>query len=265
MIEKMNLYCPNLRRKLKISVSIPKNYKQSDVEFDALYMLDGQNIFKDSDAAFGRSLRMGKYLAIMARKYNKRICCIAIHNSESDLGRINEYTPFPIEMKASEEWDSHDLSISKAYTKDFISTIIPYINSRYPIKKNPQNNFIMGSSLGALYAIYIANTYPKYFSGVGLFSPATFLCKTALRSHLTKNLNKNLRSFIYVGLEETSDDCFDKSLYFDEAKMLYSQLKENNCKTRLSISSSGTHDEETWEKHIMEFLSFMYYDDIILS
>lgn len=262
MIKKISLYCKTLKRKLELAISIPADYKTSQIKYDALFMLDGENIFKDSEASFGRSLRMGKFLASMANKFDKRICCIGIYNAGSEMGRINEYTPFKIEGVSSDEWKKQDTNVCRAFTKDLVDVVIPYIKEEFNIS---DTSFIMGSSLGALYVCYLTNSYPGLFKGCGLFSCASFLCANALTKHLEKNRDKDLRNFIYVGLNEKSDEIFDSKIYYNEAKRLYDIFKDNDIKVRLSVDASGIHNEATWEKHIMEFLSFMYSDDIIYS
>lgn len=88
MVEYFTLHFPKSNRDVKIEVSRPRILE--GVTFDTLYLLDGQNAFKDSHAAFGRSIRATKKLQFAALEMNKRIIGVAIHNSGSDIGRINE-------------------------------------------------------------------------------------------------------------------------------------------------------------------------------
>lgn len=263
MIEKVDLFCPNLKRKVHIEISIPKHRNKEDV-FDSLYMLDGQNIYKDKDASFGHSLHMERYLSIMSLKYGKRICGIAIYNAGSDRGRTNEYSPFKLEGNAKSLIKRQRLEVCEAFTYDFINTIIPYIQEHYPVKKEAENTFMFGSSLGALYTTFITNKYPNYFGGAGLFSNCPFICENAFYAFLEKNLNKDLKVFNYVGLEETSDGSFDKTLYYNSTLKLHKFFMEKGLKTKLVIDCYGVHNEKTWEKHIMQFLSFLYFDDFEL-
>lgn len=260
MIKTFYLYCKTVKRKVKIAISIPRDYKNNNITYDALFMLDGENIFKDSYATYGRSLRMGKYLSIMSNEFNKHICCIGIYNAGSDEGRTNEYTPFKLEYNKHNY--KQDVNVCKNFTYDFINTIIPYIKDNYPINNN---YYLMGSSLGALYSLYLCNLYKDLFKGVGLFSLASFLCKNSVTKFLDTNIDKNIRCFMYVGKEEFSDNLYDPKTYYDEALRIYNILKNNGVKIKLSVDVNGKHNEATWEKHIMEFLSFMYNDDIIYS
>lgn len=265
MLQKFDLYLPRTKRKVKITVSIPRNYHNSDVVYDSLYMLDGQNIFKNQDAAFGRSLHMGKYLSIMATHFNKHICGIAISNAGSDIGRINEYMPWKLEALASDSWKEQDVNVCKDFTYDLMHTIIPHIQGRYPVKADKESTYIMGSSLGALYACYLGNSYPDTFGAVGLFSNCPFLAPKAFKKFITGSLNTNLRNFHYVGMKESSDGMFDENLYYKESKKLHEYLLSCGVKSKLVVDVNGIHNEETWEKHVLDFLSFIYFDNVDIT
>ena len=102
MLDFYNLYLPRSKREIKIEVSGPRN--KDNIIFDTIYFLDGQNAFKDSHASFGRSIRATKVLGPFAKETRNRILGVAIYNSETELGRINEYSPFKIKKCAFEEW-----------------------------------------------------------------------------------------------------------------------------------------------------------------
>ncbi len=265
MLQKFDLYLPKTKRKVKITVSIPRNYQHSDTVYDSLYMLDGQNIFKNSDAAFGRSLHMGKYLSIMATNFNKKICGIAIANAGSEIGRLNEYMPWKVENKANDEWKEQDSRICKAFAYDLTHTIIPFIQGRYPVKKGKESTYLMGSSLGALFTVYVTNQFPECFGAAGIFSNCPFLAPKAFTKFIHANLNKDCRNFIYVGRKEFSDGLYDEGMYYNDSVKLHEYFKKNNVKSRLVVDVNGIHNEETWEKHIMQFLSYIYFDDIDIT
>lgn len=248
MLKSYKIFCPNLNKFITLEIYI-KKHKKGQIN-DALYILDGQNAFKDKDATFKRSLRFTKYVDLFKDTRNINICAIAIKSYEDDIERTNEYLPYKFEINT--KWNKNqNLSISKAFTNDFINTIIPFINAIF----NINDSYIFGASLGALYASFIANNY-TIFKGCGLFSICPFLCEKAFYKDLSINKRQKLKTFIYVGKNEESDSLFDKDLYLNSALKLYDFL--NNDNTRLLIDENGVHNEESWEKHIIDFLSFIY-------
>lgn len=259
MIYRYDLFCPTLKRKVHLQVSLPKDYRTSGLEYDSLYCLDGQNIFKDSYASFGRSMHLGYYLSIMGNKFNHRIILIAMDNAGSDLGRLNEYCPFKVRKNASEEWKKQDTRIFRAFEKDLLETIIPFIQKKFPVSHDPSRTSIFGSSLGGITSAYMMNSHPDVFGAAGEFSTASFICGNALYRYFDEgHINPNGKNFIYVGLKESSDGSFDETLYFNEAKKLHSYYKNHGLKSHLCVDVYGYHNEETWEKHILEFLSYLY-------
>ncbi len=258
MIEYIKLYLPKSKKEVKIEISLPRAYHM-ETSFDSVYFLDGQNAFKDSHAAYNRAIRATKYMGYMAYTVNQKILGIAIHNAGSDMGRINEYTPFPITNAASAEWKKQDVSICHAFCEDLVHVIIPYIENRY---KSTKRRFIYGSSLAAMTAIYLGYTY-DVFQGIGAFSTATFLCKESVDAFLEKHLKPEVKLFLYVGRKESSDGSYDQQLYYTTSLDLYHYAQQRNAKVRLVVSDSGTHNEATWEDQLLDFLSFMYFDNII--
>lgn len=263
MLEYYRLYLPKSKREVKIEVSVPRN--RDNVTFDTIYFLDGQNAFKDSHASFGRSIRAAKVLGLAAKEIGKRILGVAIYNSESDLGRINEYSPFKIINVASNEWKKQDLKVCKNYCDDFINTIIPFIEKKYKTYNSYSHRAIFGSSLAAITAIYMSFLYPDSFKYVASFSTPVFLYPKDFYSFLDKNKKEDRKIFLYVGKEEQSDDIYDKFVYYNSSLELYNYFKKNQIPTRLCIDPKGVHNEETWGNHIQDFINYMYFDDIIYT
>ncbi|MGM9969681.1 MAG: alpha/beta hydrolase [Anaeroplasma sp.] len=261
MIENYSLYLPKSKREIKLEVSVPR-YKQGII-FDTLYFLDGQNAFKDSHAAFGRSIRATKTLSFAAKEMGRRIIGVAVYNSGSDLGRINEYSPFMIDKPAQDEWKKQNPQNCKNYCYDFIHTIIPFIESKYKTYKDPDHRFIYGSSLAATTAIYLGLNYKESFNYIGAFSTATFLFDSEYTQFLKKKASSNKNVFLYVGKNEVSDEIYDKNLYLNTSLKIFNLLKEKQVNTRLVISANGEHNEATWDKHLLDFISFIYNNDII--
>lgn len=261
MVEYYKLYLPKSKREIKIEVSGPRN--KNNIVFDTMYFLDGQNAFHDSHAAFGRSIRATKKLSFAAKELNKRILGIAIYNSGSNLGRINEYTPFKIDNPAEKEWLLHDVKNCHNFCDDLIFTIIPFIEKHYNVSKDKNHRFIYGSSLAAITALYLGFKY-DVFGYIGSFSTASFLFEEKLHNFLLDN-KKNINVFLYIGKNEKSDDIYDDTLYLKSSKKLYNLFKNNNINTRLVIDVNGIHNEEYWDKHLLDFINFIYNNDIFYT
>ncbi|MCR5350478.1 MAG: hypothetical protein K6E20_05780 [Acholeplasmatales bacterium] len=263
MVEYFTIHFPKSDRDVRIEVSRPRVL--DGITFDTLYLLDGQNAFRDTHAAFGRSIRATKALAFAAKEMNKRIIGIAIHNMGSEKGRVSEYTPFHIENEESKRFESENLEVCYNYCFDFVNTLIPYIEKKYPVYKDPSHRFIYGSSLAAITALYISFTYKDTFNYIGSFSTASFLFENAFYDFLNKNIDNTKKIFLYVGKKEKSDSMYIEDTYYKSALNLYNYLKDNNYKLRFVVDPNGYHNEESWDKHLLEYINFIYSEDIIYS
>ena len=261
MIERYELYLPKSKREVTIEVSGPRN--KNKIIFDTFYLLDGQNAFKDSQAAFGRSLRATKYLNYIARELKHRILGIAVYNSGSDIGRVNEYSPFKIDNVMIDFWKKNNPKNCNNYCDDFVNTIIPFIEEKYNVRKDASHRFIYGSSLAATTILYMGFKYKDTFGYLGAFSTATFLFHKEFMKFLKENTDSTKNIFLYYGKKEISDSQESKGLYQKEAKELYKFFKLQGNNIRVVVSASAIHNEECWENVLLDFLSFCYGNDII--
>lgn len=261
MIDRYKLYLPKSKREVTIEVSGPRNEK--NILFDTFYLLDGQNAFRDSEAAFGRSLRATKYLNYIARECKHRILGVAVYNSGSDLGRVNEYSPFKIDNVMIDSWKKNNPKICERYCDDFINTIIPFIEGKYNVVKDSSHRFIYGSSLAATTILYMGFKYEEAFGYLGAFSTATFLFHKEFMKFLKEYNDPKKNVFLYYGKKEISDSEKSKGLYAKEAKELYNFFKKQGNNIRVVVSASSIHNEECWENALLDFLSFCYSNDII--
>ena len=260
MKEYLKIFLPKSNKEVSVEISLPR-YFDKNTKFDTIYFLDGQNAFKDSRASFGRSIRATRYIGLMSGNVKQKIIGVAIHNAGSDMGRINEYTPFKITYAADQNWKKQDIEICNNFCDDFVNVIIPYIDKKYNVTGK---RFIYGSSLAAITAIYLGYKY-DVFDGIGAFSTAGFLCPKELDSFIENNIKKDVKLFLYVGKNESSDDLYDQKLYYNTSLNLLKLVSNYTNNVRLIVSDSGTHSEATWERQLLDFLSFMYYNNLIFK
>lgn len=260
MIKQLSLDLPHTKRNVTIEVSLPLDY-DGKTPCDTVYLLDGQNAFIDSHATFNRSIRASKYLNKLSKEIKRPLLGVAIYNAMSDLGRINEYTPYKITHPANKNWKKQNTDVFQAFVKDLTETIVPTIESLYPTSNK---RLIYGSSLAALTAIYLGYHF-DIFEGVGAFSTASFLCPNEMRNFIKQEIKKNVRIFLYVGKLESSDDLYEATLYYNESLDLHELISNLGGNCRLVVSEKGTHCEATWEKQLMDFLCYMYSDSIIFK
>ena len=97
MIMTRNISIPRLTGKelRRAYVYVPDEAKENpDYRYPVLYMFDGQNVFFDSHATYGKSWGMLEYL----ESNNVPLIVAAVEcNHHPDNGRLKEYSPFTFE------------------------------------------------------------------------------------------------------------------------------------------------------------------------
>ena len=76
----------------KLYIYLPRSYDSAqDKRYPVLYMFDGQNVFFDSEATYGKSWGLKDYL-----DFNNvdMIVVAPACNQNPDNGRLREYSPF---------------------------------------------------------------------------------------------------------------------------------------------------------------------------
>lgn len=89
MIEKFEVFISTLERERRITVFLPKNYRDSSKSYPVLYMHDGQNLFEDRDASFGFSWGIKDYL----EQSGQELIVVGIDCNHTGYNRFNEYGP----------------------------------------------------------------------------------------------------------------------------------------------------------------------------
>ena len=74
-----------------VRVYLPPGHGDTDARYPVLYMLDGQNLFADADATFGRAWRLGEHLDT----HGPALIVVGIDSAPGGWRR-DEYTPWPV-------------------------------------------------------------------------------------------------------------------------------------------------------------------------
>ena len=249
MLKNYKVHLNKSNRDINISVYEPKlkdNMK-------CLYLLDGQNAFKDTKTMFNRSLRLMNIINYLST-LNVNIMAIGI---ESNHKRNDEYSPFKIISPSILDGASNDISYCHSFSDDVINDIIPFIENKYNITPDRNNRIIYGSSLGAIESLYLGLKYDA-FNSIGAFSTASFIYDNDFNDFILSTLNVGKRIFIYVGEREESDSEFKPIDYLNSAHDLKKLLDSKGINNKLVINRIGEHNEKSWSYFIPDFLKYIF-------
>ena len=111
-----------------------------------IYMTDGQNLFDEESSGWGcwhtrESVRAERKLS------GKAAIIVGIHND--NIWRDNELTPGSIgEVIAADDMDNYTAPEGEIFDRFVTETVMPEVESRFPVKTGRDNTAFCGSSSG---------------------------------------------------------------------------------------------------------------------
>nr|WP_315253632.1 alpha/beta hydrolase-fold protein [uncultured Duganella sp.] len=147
---------PQLGNSRKLRIYLPPAYDANPQQrYPVLYMHDGQNLFDPKTAAFGTAWEIGATVdKLIATGAIEPLIVVGIDNAGEQ--RVNEYTPCCDQQYGGGKID--------AYAAFIVDTVKPWADANLRTLKQREHTAIMGSSLGGIASVYIAQKYPQVFS-----------------------------------------------------------------------------------------------------
>ncbi|MCM1130670.1 MAG: esterase family protein [Roseburia sp.] len=217
MLEGFKINCFPLNRAIRVSIALPKDYNNTSRYYPVIYFLDGQNLYKDEDSYRGVSLELEKIIEELAFE-EKEAIYVGVAAASNPERRVLEYE-------------------SKTLAEFIISTIHPYLSSRYRI-----NDYVY--SFGCSEACYTAITLnqSEIFKGMILLSPI-------LNMDLVRDLSiqENNLCYIYSGKSEENGVCFHNT----------NSLKEIFTNAKIVTDENAQHNEAAWKSKVLDALNYL--------
>jgi len=257
LLKKLNLKITPLEKWRTIHLYLPKDYENSEERYPVLYMYDGHNLFEDSDATYGKSWGLGRFLD----SYDKHFLVVGIECDHEGNNRLCEYFPYVLE--------SSPLGPIKGYGDVLMDWVIrelkPLIDGQYRTIPFRECTMIGGSSMGGLMALYSVIKYNRFFSKAACLSSAISWSIDQLEHEITSSdLSPDTRIYFSWGTKEfQSINALEGAQ--NQHHRLMKMLKESNVKTYLNQVNGGRHCEEDWEKEIPVFMDFLWKDGVNLG
>ena len=153
MIKKWSMSYPavNGTEQRRAYVYLPTMYEaQPERRFPVLYMFDGQNVFFNEDATYGKSWGVADYLDYT----DTPLIVAAIEcNAGANNERLVEYSPYRFDDPTYGHFDGK----GQATMSWFIHRFKPLIDQNFRTLPDRAHTFIGGSSMGGLMSLYACN------------------------------------------------------------------------------------------------------------
>ena len=235
---------PQLNRKRRIWIYLPKGYASGSKAYPVLYMHDGQNLFNEQTAANGE-WGVDECLDSLQKQTGKECIVVAIDNGGDK--RLSEYTPYDF---------NYNKNIVKAEGKlyvDFIvQTLKPFIDTKYRTKKSAEFTSIAGSSLGGLISYYAIIQHHDVFGSAGIFSPSFWLSQQVFIDTEQFATKLNSKFYFYGGNKESTTMVSD-------IKKVSTLLGKKNHNYRITtlVDPNGLHNEQNWRREFAAFYKWL--------
>ncbi len=245
MVETFEVTIPKLTgdRPRKAYVYLPVGFDPDD-RYPVMYMFDGQNLFSDEEATYGKSWGLADYLDFT----ETRLIVAAVECNTVGNGRLSEYSPVDFD-----DWHGeHIKGRGKVYMDWLVKEFKPYIDDNYPVLTDRENTAIGGSSMGGLMTLYALAAYGRYFSRGAALSPSLWINGGNFTGFLEKGrFAKNCVIYTDYGSREFSNHREQKRAFTEACRILI----EKNVNLTARVVPGGTHCEASWEKQIPFFMN----------
>ena len=246
MVKKWNVTIPALSGddQRRAYIYLPSSYeKDKEKRYPVMYMFDGHNVFFDSDATYGKSWGMNKYM----QSSKKELILVAVECNHKGNSRIVEYSPFTYENASL----GRVRGKGKVYMNWLIHELKPFIDANYRTLTDRSNTAIAGSSMGGLMALYAVCVFNHVFGRAACLSPSLWVSPGKVLEMVARaHIRRDTTIYMDYGENEMFNHVSTQESMISTAHLLLT--KRVNLAFR--IVPGGNHSEASWEKQIPIFM-----------
>lgn len=224
---------------------LPKAYDEDpDARFPVLYMLDGQNVFLDSEASFGSSWKMYDYM----NWSETPLIIAAVESNPVGNGRLEEYSPFTHEESELGRITGRGRTMMNWLAHDFK----PMIDRHFRTLPDRENTLIAGSSMGGLMSLFAVTHYNDVFSRAACLSPSLWVDPGRVRNMLRRaHVAPDTVIYMDYGAEEMGNHQESRGALLSAAQALYAR----GVNLTFRIVPGGMHCEDSWSEQVPVFMA----------
>lgn len=243
---KTSYYDETLEREVVLSFT---TNCEEDEAVPLILMHDGQNLFEDEEAAYGRSWRL---LSQIHDEQFPKVRVIGISNNQKDHGRLDEYSPF----KCSDEFGINagfglDVGGKGDLYLDWIfQKLLPELKKHIKFT----DVYMGGSSMGGYISLAAALSYPSELKGVFCLSNAWWFAYEPLIDRIRNFEGQLPKIYLDTGTKESKNAKIRK-IYRDlHDDIVQELLAKNPSKLMAHMIKKAIHNEEAWENRFSSII-----------
>ena len=167
----------------------------------------------------------------------------------------------------SEKDDKSDAELRPCYNKgveDIVQDLMPFIESRYPVKTGRMNTAVTGVSQGATTALAIAYRWQSKIAYVGSFAPCSGVIptpfargtfwNTPILEDFTIESPETMPRYIYLTVGTEDPWCIKSTQYYGDV------MDEKGIPNQNDLVEGYDHGNDLWELGHYNFLQKIFLD-----
>ena len=252
MVEKWSVDYPAVNgwEKRDAYVYLPVMYdSEPERRFPVLYMFDGQNVFWDEDATYGKSWGLEKYLD---ENEIPLIVAALQCNTGANNERLAEYSPYRFDDPAFGHFDGKGQETLEWYIREFK----PFLDENCRTLPDREHTMIGGSSMGGLMSLYALFQYGEVFSRAAALSPSIWVAPEKLAALVRRaRLAPGTVLYMDYGSREMGRHQGMRRGFADFG----AQIMARGVFLTQRIVPGGTHSEASWERQLPFMLGTLLF------
>ena len=207
-----------------------------------LYMFDGHNLFYDSDATYGKSWGMKKYLD----SHHTRLIVVGLECNHEGWSRLDEFSPYSYDDPCGYRVHQRGRELIAWMT----SELKDYIDSHYPTLPDRTHTYIGGSSMGGLMSLYMILTRSDVYSKGISVSPHLYPMYRQLKDDIGHPLQPDTSVYISWGGHEYDTPQLFARVTDQNLQLIRALLKKPGVDVLPHVFKNDDHSESAWEKEM---------------
>jgi len=249
-----------------LRILLPSGYEAPENRgrrYPVLYLNDGQNLFDAATSTFtGREWCVDETVrALTAAGRIPPIVVVGIdHGGRRE--RFREYFPWVDTFLEPPEPDPH----GARYPAFLVDEVIPFVEARYRVSRDPEQRGIGGSSAGGLAAINAVVSRPGVFGRLLVESPSIYVDDAHILKVAAGVTSWPSRIALGAGTAEGATRACDprdaaEPEVVGDLRRFAAVLRHAgvaDARIRVTVTPCATHDEEAWARRLPDALAFLY-------
>jgi predicted alpha/beta superfamily hydrolase len=233
---------PQLKNTRSLRIYLPPSYGENTAKrYPVLYMHDGQNLFDAKTASFGVEWGIDETVNhLVAMGQMDEVIVVGIDNTPD---RLPEYTPCCDPKHGGGKLDAYEAFI--------VDTVKPMIDKTLRTLPGKHNTAIMGSSLGGIASVAIAQHHPDVFSKAGGVSSSFFWDNKAMITKLPARVP--VKFYLDAG---TMDDGLEETTLMRDAMLAQGYVAGTDL--LFFKAEGGSHNEKSWAARVEKPLTWFF-------